>query len=152
MALPGDPRLPQFDPSGEDDPLLPPSTPPRVQPRPRSTAPAPQPAPPAAVPPPETIPPASGPITDPPFVRKPYVRPAPSPIDPLIEALPESVQEGIDTASDVVEGAAGETLAYAQQNKRKTAYIALGLLVVGLILTSINRRKRRIKVGETDLF
>jgi mannose/fructose/N-acetylgalactosamine-specific phosphotransferase system component IIC len=85
-------------------------------------------------------------------VLKPYVRPAPSPIDPLIEALPESVQEGLDTAGDVVEGAAGETLAYVQQNKRTTAYIALGFLVVGLILTSINRRKRRIKVGETDLF
>ena len=160
MALPGDLPSPRFEPSGQDDPLALPSARPRPRPRPRagkpSAAPAPRPAAPASPvrpsTPPAAVPPPSAPITDPPFVLKRYVRPAPSPIDPLIEALPESVQQGLESAGDVVESAASETLAYATKNKRVTAGIALGILVVGAILTSINRRNHRIKLGETALF
>jgi hypothetical protein len=82
-----------------------------------------------------------------PFVLERYKRTAPTPLDPYIE----QAEEAAAAAKAAAEAAAAEAAAFAAKNKRTTAGIALGILVVGMFLTSINRRKRAISLGSASL-
>jgi hypothetical protein len=82
--------------------------------------------------------PPSGPITDPPFVLKRYVRPAPGVLEEL----------GLEDEAETVYNAA---MAEGQPwYKRPVAILAIGVLVYGVWVTN-HRKRKYIRIGSSSL-